>query len=409
LLIYSEYILLHFSAKSIIFFGFLARERNLLAYQANPNYNKFAMKLDTPYYLIDEHKLLRNLEIIKRIRERCGARSLLALKCFSAWSVFPLMRKYMDGTTSSSYFETRLGSEKFGKETHSYCVAYSRDEIKAVSRISDKVIFNSLPQLKRFYPLVRGKDLGLRVNPGVSYSHFDLADPARKFSRLGVTDKISLQEAAPMISGVMFHFNCENCDFDNFSANLDRISRDYAQVLSSLEWVSLGGGIYFSREGYPVDKLCRKLKEFSRRFNVQIYLEPGESSITQSCELVTKVLDIVRNRINIAIVDASVEAHMLDLLIYRLNAKINDSSLGMHKYMIAGRSCLAGDIFGTYKFDHPLKIGSIIRFSDAAGYTMVKKNWFNGLRMPSIAVKRLNGKVELEREFSYKDFISSLS
>ncbi|MCX5712136.1 MAG: carboxynorspermidine decarboxylase [Candidatus Omnitrophica bacterium] len=341
------------------------------------------MSLETPYYLCDERKLLKNLEIIRHIREHCGARSLLALKCFSTWSVFPLMKKYMDGTTSSSAFETRLGHDKFGKETHSYCVAYSKEDIKVVSKLSDKVIFNSISQLKQFYGLVKGKKLGLRVNPGVSYSHFDLADPGRRFSRLGVVDKKAIREAAHLVSGLMFHFNCENCDFENFSANLDHISRNYADVLGRLEWVSLGGGIFFSREGYPVDRLCRKLKEFSRRFKVQVYLEPGESSITQSCELVTKVLDIVHNRMNIAIVDASVEAHMLDLLIYRLSAKIDASSKGRYKYMIAGRSCLAGDVFGVYNFGHPLKIGSIIRFSDAAGYTMVKKNWFNGLPMPS--------------------------
>lgn len=367
------------------------------------------MALETPYYLIDEQKLLKNLKIIRHIREHSGAKSLLALKCFSTWSVFPLMKKYMDGTTSSSAFETRLGYEKFGKETHSYCVAYSKSDIKAVAKISDKIIFNSLSQLKRFYSSVKGKEIGLRINPGISYSHFDLADPARKFSRLGVIDKRSLQEAAPMISGAMFHFNCENCDFENFSANLDYISRNYSDVLSSLEWVSLGGGIYFSREGYPVEKFCRKLKDFSRRFKVQVYLEPGESSVTQSCELVSKVLDIVRNRINIAIVDASAEAHMLDLLIYRLNAKIDEGGKGKYKYMVCGRSCLAGDVFGVYNFSHPLKVGNIIRFSDAAGYTMVKKNWFNGLEMPSIAVKRLNGKIELERKFDYKDFLSSLS
>ena len=382
---------------------------NFLAYQPNPDYNKSAMNIDTPYYLIDERKLLKNLEIIRYIRESSGAKSLLALKCFSAWSVFPLMRKYMDGTTSSSYYETRLGYEKFGKETHSYCVAFSKSEISSAIRISDKLIFNSVSQLKQFYPLAKGKEIGLRANPGVSYSYFDLADPARKFSRLGVIDKRELQKVLPLISGIMFHFNCENCDFENLSANLDYISCNYADVLDSLEWVSLGGGIYFSRGGYPVDKFCRRLKEFSRRFKVQVYLEPGESSITQSCELVTKVLDIVRNRINIAIVDASAEAHMLDLLIYRLNAKINDSGKGKYKYMVAGRSCLAGDVFGTYNFRHPLKSGSIIRFSDAAGYTMVKKNWFNGLQMPSIAVKRLNGRIDLERKFTYKDFVGSLS
>jgi carboxynorspermidine decarboxylase len=249
----------------------------------------------------------------------------------------------------------------------------------------------------------------LRLNPQVSYSHFDLADPARKYSRLGVVEKKSLTRALPRISGVMFHFNCENDDFKNFSANLDYISSTYANLLGRLEWVSLGGGLYFTKEGYPINKFCKALKRFSQRFKVQVYLEPGTTAISESAELVTKVMDIVRNKIDIAIVDASMEAHMLDLLIYRANAAIDIEGKGKFKYMVAGRSCLAGDVFGVYRFKSRLKVGSIIRFADAAGYTMVKKNWFNGLKMPSIAVKRLSGKVELVRKFHYRDFVNSLS
>lgn len=367
------------------------------------------MSLKTPYYLIDEKKLLRNLKLIKYVRETSGTKSLLALKCFSTWSVFDLMKKYLDGTTSSSLYETRLGYEKFGKETHAYCVAYSKEDIKEIKNYADTIIFNSVSQLKMFYNELRNLKIGLRINPKISYSHFDLANPARKYSRLGVVDKKKLLEALPLISGVMFHFNCENDDFENYSRSLDTISKNYEDILKHLEWISLGGGIYFTKDGYPIEKFCKKLKQFSEKHNVQIYLEPGETVITQSAELVTKVLDIVHNELDIAIVDASTEAHMLDLLIYRTPAKINTCSNGKYKYQIAGRSCLAGDIFGTYYFNKKLKIGDVIKISDAAGYTMVKKNWFNGLQMPSIVVKRLNGKTEIIKEFSYTDFKNNLS
>ncbi len=367
------------------------------------------MNLKTPYYLIDEKKLLKNLKTIKRIRDISGAKFVLALKCFSTWSVFSLMRQYMDGTTSSSLYEARLGKEKFSKEVHAYCVAYAQEEIKEISRFADKLIFNSISQMERFSRYAGECDIGLRVNPLISYSSFELADPACQFSRLGVVDKKALESKLGSIDGVMFHFNCENDNFRNFSKNLDFISRAYENVLKSLNWVSLGGGFYFSKAGYPVQRFSEKLKEFSDRFRIQVYLEPGESAITQSAELVTKVLDIVRNKKDIAIVDASTEAHMLDLLVYRINAKIKDSVRGRFKYIVAGRSCLAGDVFGSYGFKHRLKVGSIIRFCDAAGYTMVKKNWFNGLRMPAIAVKRLNGEIELVREFEYRDFLNSLS
>lgn len=365
--------------------------------------------LKTPYYLIVESKLLKNLKIIKYVRDHSGAKSVLALKCFSTWSVFSLMEKYLDGTTSSSLYEARLGYEKFGKEVHAYCVGFSKADIQEVKQYADKVIFNSLSQLKSFYQDVRNLKVGVRVNPQISYSHFDLADPARRFSRLGITDKKALLQAAPLISGVMFHFNCENNDFHNFATNLDLIGRNYGKLLQKLEWVSLGGGLYFTQDGYPLNKFCEKLKSFSKEHQVQIYLEPGEAVITQSAEVVTMVVDIVHNEADIAIVDASTEAHMLDLLIYRTQAKINSASTGRFKYVIAGRSCLAGDIFGTYHFKSRLKTGSIIRLADAAGYTMVKKNWFNGLQMPSIIVKRQNGSLEIIRHFEYKDFVNSLS
>lgn len=377
--------------------------------------------------MIDERRLLKNLKIIKRIKDNSGAKVVLALKCFSAWGVFKLIRQYLDGTTASSPYEARLGYEKFGKEVHVYSVGYAREDIKEVGRFADKIIFNSVSQLKMFSRIVCKPELGLRVNPRVSYSHFDLADPARKFSRLGVIDKKSILNIAHLISGVMFHFNCENDDFGSFASHLDYISHHYGKILNGLKWVSLGGGLYFTKQGYPVEKFCKKLKEFSERFKIQVYLEPGESAITQSAELVTRVLDIVRNKMDIAVVDASVEAHMLDLLVYGTHAKIKNigpgrftplekgrldrkrNSLTGFKYMIAGRSCLAGDIFGTYGFRSRLKVGSIIKFADAAGYTMVKKNWFNGLKMPAIAVKRLDRSVELVREFKYKDFVNSLS
>jgi carboxynorspermidine decarboxylase len=363
----------------------------------------------TPYYLIDERKLRRNLVRIERVRRQCGAKSVLALKCFSTWAVFPLMRRYMDGTTSSSLYEARLGYEKFGGETHAYCVGWSAGDVRAVRRYADKVIFNSAGQLDRHFRAVGGLPLGLRVNPGLSCSHFDLADPARRYSRLGVTSLSELRRCAGRLSGLMFHCNCENDSYAAFARILAHISRRYGALLKRMAWVSLGGGIYFTRDGYPLERFCRALKSFSDTFGVEVYLEPGETAITQSAELVTTVVDIVRNRVPVAIVDASIEAHMLDLLVYRTPAKVRSRGTGRYRYMVAGRSCLAGDIFGTYRFPSKLRVGSTVRFADAAGYTMVKKNWFNGLQMPAIVVRRLDGAVRVVRRFTYRDFVDGLS
>ena len=319
------------------------------------------------------------------------------------------MREYMDGTTSSSLFEARLGKEKFGKEVHAYSVAYSDEEFRQIKTFATKVIFNSLSQLKRFAPQVKHLPVGLRVNPGVSHSDFDLADPARRCSRLGVRELDAILGSQRFCTGAMFHCNCENADFQSFCRILDHISRTYAPLLRKLDWVSLGGGITFTQDGYPLEAFCEKLSEFSTTHDVQVYLEPGEAAVTQSGYFVTRVLDIVHNEVDIAIVDAAVETHMLDLLIYRTDAKIDAPQDQGIPYLVAGRTCLAGDVFGTYRFPKKLEVGSLIPFADAAGYTMVKKNWFNGVPMPAIVVRRLDGRVEVVKKFEYEDYLNSLS
>jgi carboxynorspermidine decarboxylase len=369
--------------------------------------------METPYYLIDEQRLLKNLKKIQYVGRYGNVRSVLALKCFSTWSLFGLISQYMDGTTSSSLYEARLGYETFGKEVHAYSVAFDEAEIQQLKSFASKIIFNSISQLQRFHPLVSQQipcpGIGLRVNPQISYSHFDLADPARACSRLGVIDKDALRAVLPLISGVMFHYNCENEDFGNFSTLLDTLGETYGELLQQLDWVSLGGGITFTLEDYPLTAFCDKLRAFSERFGLQVYLEPGEAVVTGAAWLITQVLDVVTNEVDIAIIDSSVEAHMLDLLIYRENAKIAGDAAGQYRYTIAGKSCLAGDLFGTACFNKPLQVGDTLRIEDAAGYTMVKKNWFNGIRMPAIVIKRLDGRVEQVKRFNYQDFKSSLS
>lgn len=347
------------------------------------------------------------MEKIARLRDRSGARALLALKCFATWSVFDLMRDYMDGTTSSSLYELRLGAEEFGKETHAYSVAWADHEIDEAVSHADKIIFNSLGQLDRFVGKAGGIATGLRLNPRFSTSGFDLADPARPFSRLGEWDIARLDAAMDRISGVMIHYNCENADFDLFDHQLGRIESEFGDILQRLDWVSLGGGIHFTGDGYPLDRLADRLAAFSQKHGVQVYLEPGEASITGTTTLQVSVLDLIDNGKQVAIVDSSIEAHMLDLLIYRETAKLPQD--GPHEYQIAGKTCLAGDIFGDARFARPLKIGDRIGIADAAGYTMVKKNWFNGVAMPAIAIREEDGTIRTVRSFSYDEYKSSLS
>lgn len=393
----------------------------------------------TPYYLLDEAAIVANMQVIARLCELSSAKALLALKCFATWGVFDIMQPYLHGTTSSSLNEVRLGYETFGnknadneddnkdkKETHAYSVAYSADEIDEVLSYADKIIFNSISQLNAFKDKASAQNIpvGLRLNPKTSNSSFIIADPARPFSRLGEHDKDKIAAVLNDITGVMIHNNCENDSFEAFSASLADIEDRFGDILAQLEWVSLGGGIHFIAPDYPLEKLADRLKGFSEKYGVQVYLEPGEASIHGAGSLVTTVLDTMHNEKNLAVVDASIEAHMLDLLIYRESAPIaavNKESIHIlpvdmgktadmsDNTIIYGRSCLAGDIFGEYTLPNQLQVGDKIAFGNAAGYTMVKKNWFNGVNMPAIVIRRLDGTIDIQREFDYQDYKASLS
>ncbi|MCC4237597.1 carboxynorspermidine decarboxylase [Vibrio anguillarum] len=368
-------------------------------------------ELQTPYFMIDESQLIANLEIAKQLKEMSGVKLVLALKCFSTWGVFDIIKPYLDGTTSSGPFEVKLGYETFGGETHAYSVGYSEADVKEVADICDKMIFNSQSQLAAYRHLVEGKaSLGLRLNPGVSYAGQDLANPARQFSRLGVqTDHID-NSVFDTINGVMFHMNCENKDADAFIALLDSISERFGQYLDKLDWVSLGGGVFFTWPSYPLEKLALALKAFSEKHQVQLYLEPGEAIITKTADLVVTVVDIVENGMKTAIVDSATEAHRLDTLIYKEPAAILEASAdGEHEYVIGSCSCLAGDQFCVASFEQPLSIGQRLHIMDSAGYTMVKLNWFNGLKMPSVYCQRSTGELQKLNEFGYEDFKRSLS
>ena len=398
---------------------------------------KAPITVPTPYYLLDEALIVANMQIIARLCELSGAKALLALKCFATWGVFEVMQPYLHGTTSSSLNEVRLGFETFGqnsndakdkKETHAYSVAYSRDEIAEVLKYADRIIFNSISQLTAFKAQAAAQNIpiGLRLNPQTSNSSFIIADPARRFSRLGEHDKEAINAVLNDITGVMIHNNCENASFEAFSDSLANIEARFGDILQRLEWVSLGGGIHFIAPDYPLEKLAERLKGFSEKYGVQVYLEPGEASIHNAGMLVTTVLDVMHNDKNLAVVDSSIEAHMLDLLIYRETApvvNINDKvcqlsgqqsddstmSNSMNSTIIYGKSCLAGDIFGEYQLDTPLQIGDTVAFGNAAGYTMVKKNWFNGVAMPAIVICDKQGELTVQKTFTYEDFKASLS
>lgn len=382
-----------------------------------------SMKINTPYYLIDEARMQKAMERIAYVRKHSGAKSVLALKCFSSWCAFDFMKQYMAGTTSSSLYEARLGYEKFGGETHGYSVAYSDEEVSEIVEYCDKVIFNSLSQLERYktHAQQKGRSIGLRMNPEVGHSEYDLSNTVAKYSRLGVRRDLLPDNITDVIDGVMFHMNCENNNFISLSQQLDEIEHRFASILPNLSWLSLGGGIAFTSDGYALDAFCERLKLLANKYELQVYLEPGEASVTQSTSLVVKVLDKVENQLPTLIVDAGVETHLLDVLVYQFVPALEGAEeiaeedveaalqQGRHVYRVSGRTCLAGDVFGTYVFNQEIEIGDELSFTDVAGYSMVKKNFFNGIKMPAICHKDIHGETRVIREFDYEDFRDFLS
>jgi carboxynorspermidine decarboxylase len=378
------------------------------------------MQLETPCYVIDESRMLDALDKIRYVERQSNTKSVLALKCFSSWCAFPFMKRYLVGTTSSSLYEARLGREKFGGETHGYSVAYNESEIEEVVGYCDKVIFNSLSQLERFGHYASNISVGLRLNPEIGHSEYQLSNPVCQYSRLGVRASQLPADIGNRINGAMTHVNCENDDFDNFSEQLSLIEDRFAFLLPKLTWFSLGGGISFTAPDYPLDQFCQRLAAFSSKYGVQLYLEPGEAAVTDSTSLVVTVLDIIHNEVPTLIVDAGVETHMLDVMTYKFTPELeaaaalprHSAALANepgHVYRVCGRTCLAGDLFGNYRFEQPVTIGQQLRFTNVAGYSMVKKNFFNGITMPAIYHKNINGELKRVNRPSYEDFRNALS
>ena len=363
--------------------------------------------------------MITYLERIRYVKEKSGARSVLALKSFSNWCVFELMRNYLDGTTSSGVYEARLGYEKFGGETHAYCVAFSKPEVEEIIRYCDKIIFNSIGQLERYKGIVKGISVGLRVNPMVGWSCHGISDPVGRYSRLGAPVSALPRDIGKELDGIMLHYNCDHEDFDRFSHQLKMIGNSLGALLHQVEWVSLGGGVTFTTDGYPIDDFCDVLKAFAERFDVQVYLEPGEAAVTRSTSLVVTVLDIIHNDRTTLIVDAGTEPHLLDVLTYKYAPALEEGEILAwsdteefeepdegYVYVVCGRTCLAGDRFGIYRFDREIEIGDRLHFNNAGAYSIVKKNWFNGIKMPSIVHKRLDGAVKMVQVPTYEDYLS---
>ncbi|MBB5888691.1 carboxynorspermidine decarboxylase [Lactovum miscens] len=371
-------------------------------------------QLFTPYYYVDEALLINNLKILKSVKKRSGAKILLAQKAFSMFSLYPLIAQYLDGTTASSLHEVKLGHDEFGGETHIFSPAYIDREFEEILENCEHMVFNTPTQWSKFRAraLAAGIDCGLRINPEYSTQEHDMYDPAAAGSRLGTTLGNFDETLLEGLSGLHFHTLCEQ-NSDALKETLVIIEEKFGKYLPDMKWLNFGGGHHITRADYDIETLVSEVIRIQNKYNLQVYLEPGEGVVLNTGFLETTVIDFVENSgVMNAILDTSATTHMPDVIEMPYRPFIigsGEAGEKVYTYRLGGPSCLAGDVIGDYSFDHPLEIGEVLTFTDMAHYSMVKNNTFNGIGLPSIAIKRASGEMELVKSFGYEDFKMRLS
>ncbi len=370
------------------------------------------MDIKTPVYILKEKKLKQNLQILQLIQKQSGAKILLALKGFAFQASFELVSKYLQGCCSSGLHEAKLAKEdfcKFGneKEVHTYSPAFKEDDIDEILFISDHVVFNSFSQWKKYKKkAINQASCGLRVNPQIASSVIDIYNPCSQYSRLGIIETEFKENSLEGIQGLHFHTLCEQ-NVDALEDTLKVFEQKFGFYIKEMKWINFGGGHHITRDDYDVQKLIKIIKDFSKKYNVQVYLEPGAAIGWQSGVLVSTVLDVVYNEMDIAILDTSAEAHMPDSLIIPYRVEVTGADKAYKKpytYRLAGNTCLAGDIMGDYSFDKPLKVGDKVIFEDQMHYTIVKNTTFNGIKLPDLAIQKEDGTIEVVKKFGYNEY-----
>ena len=371
----------------------------------------------SPSYVLDERLLDANLALIDRVRRESGAEIIVALKACAMWSIFPELARHSDGATASSAAEARLVLEEFGCMAHTYAPVYTDRNIEEILRCSNHITFNSLAQYERFAPMaiLRGISCGLRINPGYSPVETDLYNPCVAGSRLGVTAaQLAAHGGLPRgIEGLHFHVLCESRP-EHLRLALEAVERHFGEYLDRVQWLNMGGGHLMTHADYDCDALIALLREFKARHpHLRLILEPGSAFTWRTGYLVSTVEDIVENGgVTTAMLDVSFACHMPDCLEMPYKPAIvgaHEPAAGEKRWRLGGTSCLAGDYYGDWAFDHDLKVGERIVFEDMIHYTMVKTTMFNGVAHPSIVIARRDGRIDLIREFGYEDFKNRMS
>lgn len=372
-------------------------------------------ELPTPCYVIDENIIEENCKVLADVMKKTGCHVLLAQKAFSNFALYPLIGKYLSGTTASGLYEARLGREEMGRENHVFAPAYKDEDMDELVKICDHIVFNSISQLEKHKEKCRNVSIGIRVNPEFSTQDgHEIYDPCGKGSRLGVTANLLRNADLTGIDGLHFHTLCEQ-NSDDLKKTLDVVEEKFDFLLRKVKWVNFGGGHHITRKDYDVELLCDCITHIKEKYNVKVYIEPGEAVALNAGYFITTVLDKVKNSgITCLILDGSAACHMPDVLEMPYTPPLSEGSIietpeKEFDYRLGGNTCLAGDIIGNYRFDHNIQIGERLTFCDMAIYSMVKNNTFNGIPLPSIYSMDRNGDCRLIKSFGYNDFKERLS
>ncbi|MDO4547686.1 MAG: carboxynorspermidine decarboxylase [Clostridia bacterium] len=368
--------------------------------------------LETPVYVLDEAKLIKNLAVLRGVMDRTGCKILLAQKAFSMFSVYPLIGEYLSGTAASGLYEARLGKTEMGGETHIFSPAYKDADFDEIASICDHIVFNSFSQLEKYRKRLAGASAGIRVNPECSTQQHAIYDPCAPGSRLGVTADDFRGDMLEYVEGIHFHTLCEQ-NADALEATLNAVEEKFGRWLHRVKWLNMGGGHHITRPGYDISLLERLITRVKGEYGVEVYLEPGEAVALNAGYLVTQVLDIVESGgVKTLILDASAACHMPDVIEMPYRPPLMDSGLPGEKpytYRLSSYTCLAGDVTGDYSFDREMVPSDRLYFEDMAIYTMVKNNTFNGVPLPSIAILDADGNARVIKKFGYEDFKGRLS
>ena len=372
-------------------------------------------ELPTPCYVIDENIIEENCKVLADVMKKTGCHVLLAQKAFSNFALYPLIGKYLSGTTASGLYEARLGREEMGRENHVFAPAYKDEDMDELVKICDHIVFNAISQLEKHKEKCRNVSIGIRVNPEFSTQDgHEIYDPCGKGSRLGVTAGLLRNADLTGIDGLHFHTLCEQ-NSDDLKKTLDVVEEKFDFLLRKVKWVNFGGGHHITRKDYDVELLCDCITHIKEKYNVKVYIEPGEAVALNAGYFITTVLDKVKNSgITCLILDGSAACHMPDVLEMPYTPPLSEGSIietpeKEFDYRLGGNTCLAGDIIGNYRFDHDVQIGERLTFCDMAIYSMVKNNTFNGIPLPSIYSMDRNGDCRLIKSFGYNDFKERLS